>query len=398
MEYPIEDHELVLRSQSGDARAIGELVERHRAVGERVARRMVSDPDVAADIVQDAAVEVVRSIRQLRDPDRFSSWFCGIVLNLCRSYLRSRTRVDETSLDLLGDGMRFEAIDFGSTEPDPADALIEKEIREKALEAVRELPETLRAPALLYYFGHLTLREIAAGMGISVGNVKVRLHRARLRLRARLSTTSPRSGDQVEAEGGRKVVRVKVFDVINRIQRAETGEERAAPSVVVLVDEEMRRTLPIWTRRAEAAAIALAVRKRTTPRPLTWSFTAALLRTARIGVREVRIARLEATTFYAEVEITTAGRSNVIDARPSDAIALALHSDAPIYVADEIMQRASFEIPQEAEGTARQPRGMDDVIAEVEQTFPQTGAHAITREQAERASREFVREVFGGVV
>ncbi|MBI4305978.1 MAG: RNA polymerase sigma factor, partial [Chloroflexi bacterium] len=189
MNNPCGQRELVLRAQSGDARALGDLVEGHRSLGLRVARRMVAGSDVAADIVQDAAIEVVRSIHQLRDPGRFSSWFCGIVLNLCRAHLRSRVRADETSLDLLHDGLRFEAIDFASTEPDPADALVEKEIREKVLDAVGELPVTLRVPALLYYFEQLTLREIAAGMGISVGNVKVRLHRARLRLRERLLAT-----------------------------------------------------------------------------------------------------------------------------------------------------------------------------------------------------------------
>ncbi|MBI4305737.1 MAG: bifunctional nuclease family protein [Chloroflexi bacterium] len=390
-----------MRAQTGDAGAVGVLVERHRALGQRMARRMIADSDIAADIVQDAAFEVVRSIRQLRDPDRFSSWFCGIVLNLCRGYLRSRARgFEETSLDISQDGLRFEAIDFASTEPDPSDALIEREIRQRVLDAVRELPEALRAPTLLFYFGHLTLREIAAGMGISVGNVKVRLHRARLRLKERLLATGPllAAAARSDAERGHEMVRVKVFDVLNRIQHPEGGSEQKAPSVVVLVDEAMERTLPIWMRRAEASSIALAVSNRTTPRPLTASFMATLLRTAGVEVKEARISRLERTTYYAEVEIVSAGRSHVIDARPSDAIALSVHSRAPIYVSDEIMQRASFEIPKEAGGTEPQPKGIEDVIAEVEQTFPPTGGRALAREEADRASRELVREVFGAHV
>lgn len=397
MDIPCDQRELVSRAQSGDASAIGDLVERHRALGQRIARRMVSDADVAADIVQDAAVEVVRSIRNLRAPDRFSSWYWGIVLNLCRSHLRSRARVDEASLDISQDGLHFEAIDFASTEPDPADALIEKEVREKMLDAIRELPEELQAPTLLYYFEQLTLREIAAGIGISVGNVKVRLHRARLRLRERLLADGPGSAaaGQNGEEGRHAMVQVKVFDVLHRVQRSETGAEQRAPSVVVLMDEPRERALPIWTGRAGAEAIALAVKDKATPRPLTASFMATLLRAARVEVKEVRIARLEGTTYFAEVEIISGRRTNVIDARPSDAIALAIHSHAPIYVSDEIMQRASIEIPGAADGVERQPQGIEDVIAEVERSFPPAGGRLLGREEADRASQDLVREVFG---
>jgi bifunctional DNase/RNase len=295
------------------------------------------------------------------------------------------------------DGLRFEAIDFASTEPDPADALIEKEVREKVLDAIRELPEGLRAPTLLYYFEQLTLREIAAGIGITVANVKVRLHRARLRLRERLLADGLASAatGQSKQEERHAMVQVKVFDVLHRVQRSETGAEQKAPSVVILVDEQRERTLPIWTGRAGAEAIAVAVRNKSTPRPLTASLMATLLRTARVEVKEVRISRLEGTTYYAEVEIISGGRPNVVDARPSDAIALAIHSSAPIYVSDEIMQRASLEIPRAADGVERPPHGIEDVIAEVERSFPPARGRMLGREEADRASQDLVREVFG---
>lgn len=399
MENPRDQRELVVRAQWGDVRAVGELVEGHRAVGQRIAFRMVGDSDVVADIVQDAAVEVLRSIRQLRDPDRFSSWFCGIILNLCRGYLRNRSRLHETSLDVYQGGLQFEAIDFASTEPDPADAVIEKEIRDRVVQAVRELPAPLQAPALLYYFQHLTLREIAAGMGITVGNVKIRLHRARLRLRERLMATGPVSAAiHNEMERRRVMVRVRVFDVLHRIQRGEAGSDQKAPSVVVLVDEPMERTLPVWMGRVEAAAIALAMRNKTTPRPLTASFVATLLHSARVEVKEARIARLEDKTYYAEVEIVSAGRPSVVDARPSDAIALATYAGAAVFVADEIMQRASFEIPREAGRAEPQPQGIEEVLAEVEQRFRPASDHVLAREEADLASRDLVQEVFGAQV
>ncbi|MBI4219710.1 MAG: bifunctional nuclease family protein [Chloroflexi bacterium] len=395
METPSEQRALIRRAQAGDFAATGELVERHRAIGQRLARRMIGDPDAAADIVQDASVEAVRSIGQLREPDRFSSWFCGIVLNLCRSYLRSRARVVETSLDLFHDSLQFEAIDFASTEPDPADAVVEKDIQEKVSGAVRELPAALRAPTLLYYFEHLTLREIGTAMGISVTNVKVRLHRARLRLRQSLSA----SGLAPEAahdgrERGDEMARVKVFDVLHRTHRPEPGSEPKPISVVMLVDAAMERTLPIWMGRAEATAIALAASNKMTPRPMTASLMATLLREAQVEVKEARIARLEGDTYYAEVEIASDGQPRVIDARPSDAIALALNSGAPFHVADEIMQKASIEIPRDGGGEPR-PRGIEEVIRELEQTF----AHPRRRTQARgEAERALVKEVFGAQV
>jgi RNA polymerase sigma factor (sigma-70 family) len=405
MEYSAEQRGLVLRAQRGDTQAIGDLIERHSPLGRRIAGKMVADAE-AADIAQDAAVEVVRSIGRLRDPDRFSSWYYGIVLNLCRSYLRSRAKAHENSLDLLQGGTQFEAIDFASTEPDPADAAIEVEIRDMVLGAVRELPDSLRAPTLLHYFESLTLREIAAALGISVANVKVRLHRARGQLRALLSVPTPERAlatssasrpetHTPEAERIAAMARVRVFDVLHRVQPAEAGAEQQAQSVVMLVDEAMERALPIWTRRAEAVAIALAARNKATPRPMTASLMATLLRTGGVQVKEVRITRLEQTVYFAEVETISDGQFVSIDARPSDAIALALNSNAPIYVADDVMQRCSIEIPMDPEIGRREPQGIGEVIAEVERTFLPAGRRPITREAAEQATRELVREVFG---
>lgn len=110
--------------------------------------------------------------------------------------------------------------------------------------------------------------------------------------------------------------------------------------VVILKDPKSEAVLPIWVGLYEANAIALEVEKSTTPRPLTHD----LLRNAIVGlnaqVQRVVVSELRGDTFYAVIWMEQNGEIVALDARPSDALALALRSDCPIYVAEEVLQAA----------------------------------------------------------
>ncbi|HEX3067726.1 MAG TPA: bifunctional nuclease family protein [Thermoanaerobaculia bacterium] len=119
--------------------------------------------------------------------------------------------------------------------------------------------------------------------------------------------------------------------------------------IVVLKDEEEKFFLPIWVGIFEANAIALQLENVETPRPMTHD----LLRTAigELGARVTRIVinDLRDSTFFAQIRILTGGKTLEVDARPSDAIALALRTEAPIFVAQTVLDQAQTISPENVE-------------------------------------------------
>jgi len=179
------DTELVTLARSGDKSAFGRLAERYQQMARRVAVCMVSDDDVARELTQEAMLQAYLSLSHLRDDAAFKSWLYGIVLNICRSYLRDQRTV--LSWEDIAGGVRFGAVSFADAEPDPQWAAEERELHRKVLEAVKALPPASQAATLLFYYERLSLQEIATILGISVTAVKGRLHKARKQLEERLS-------------------------------------------------------------------------------------------------------------------------------------------------------------------------------------------------------------------
>jgi hypothetical protein len=105
--------------------------------------------------------------------------------------------------------------------------------------------------------------------------------------------------------------------------------------------------LPIWIGPNEAAAIAMALQGVTAPRPLTHDLFVATLRVLGTPLRSVRITRLEEGVFYGELVLGEHG-ATVVDARPSDAIALALRAGAPVLVAERVLAEAGVPVEPDA--------------------------------------------------
>jgi RNA polymerase sigma factor (sigma-70 family) len=100
--------ELINLAQEGDKAAFGELVRRYQTWAHRIARRLISQDACAQELVQESMLQAYLSIQQLRDPARFKGWLCGIVLNVCRSYLRDQKTVF-LSLESMAGGMQMDA-------------------------------------------------------------------------------------------------------------------------------------------------------------------------------------------------------------------------------------------------------------------------------------------------
>jgi len=117
--------------------------------------------------------------------------------------------------------------------------------------------------------------------------------------------------------------------------------------IVLLKTIEGNRFLPIWIGHAEAAAILMKLQNAATPRPMTHDLVTDILGELGAKVTQVAVTELRENTFYAQLTIQLDGSEVEIDSRPSDAIALAVRADAPIFVADEVIDESAIEFEGE---------------------------------------------------
>lgn len=110
--------------------------------------------------------------------------------------------------------------------------------------------------------------------------------------------------------------------------------------IVILRDKDGQKVLPIWVGVFEANAIALQIENVTPQRPMTHDLLNNVIHDLKADIRKVVVSDLKDNTFYALIHLSIAGETMVIDARPSDAIALALRARAPIYVEDSVIDNA----------------------------------------------------------
>jgi bifunctional DNase/RNase len=117
------------------------------------------------------------------------------------------------------------------------------------------------------------------------------------------------------------------------VKVAKLGLDSASNTyVVVLQERDGERALPIWIGRPEAESIAMHLNGVKRERPLTHDLCSSLISGLGVTLRRVQVTRVENSTFYAELHLARGGAPVLVDARPSDAIAIALRLDAPIYV------------------------------------------------------------------
>jgi len=117
--------------------------------------------------------------------------------------------------------------------------------------------------------------------------------------------------------------------------------------VVILKEKDSDRYLPIWIGPAEADAIAVKLQDISVPRPLTHDLLRSVIDTLGATVSHILVNDLESDTFYAKIIINVNGSSSEIDSRPSDAIALAVRAQVPIYAEDKVLDKAGILLDKE---------------------------------------------------
>lgn len=179
-----EERDLIRRCLTRDERAYRELIRRYQTAVVNLAWRMTGNVEDAAEVSQETFIRVLRSLSTY-DPERpFRTWLFKIASNLALDLLRRRKR-RPIAIEDLGDeeGPGFEPVDPGPG-PDEGLRIDRSDARFEGL--VRELPESYQAILFLRYKQEFSYEEIAETLGIPLGTVKVRLHRAHETLRRKL--------------------------------------------------------------------------------------------------------------------------------------------------------------------------------------------------------------------
>ena len=154
-----------------------------------------------------------------------------------------------------------------------------------------------------------------------------------------------------------------------RVRVAGVALDATGQHVILLkpVDEPagQGRILPIWIGEQEATSILVAVEGADTPRPLAHDLMRSMLETLGAAVEAVEVTRIDDGTFYAEITLSALGGTVRIDARPSDAVALACRVGAPIHVADAVLDEAG--IPDSVTGDDESAASAADPVIDAEE-------------------------------
>lgn len=133
--------------------------------------------------------------------------------------------------------------------------------------------------------------------------------------------------------------------------------------IVLLKEADGDRYLPIWIGAVEATAIAFALQGIQTPRPMTHDLMRDLLRDAGVAVERIVINELVDQTFFALIRMAASGETKEVSSRPSDAIALAVRINAPIYAAEEVLEQAGIELKDDEETEVEKFREFLDQVS-----------------------------------
>jgi bifunctional DNase/RNase len=135
--------------------------------------------------------------------------------------------------------------------------------------------------------------------------------------------------------------------------------------VVILKEKDSDRYLPIWIGPAEADAIAVRLQEVSVARPLTHDLLRSIIDALGATVNYILVSDLTNDTFFARIALEVDGRSMEIDSRPSDAIALAVRAQVPIYAEESVLEKAGVRLDQEGQPLDKEERPEIEPTSEV---------------------------------
>ena len=280
---------------------------------------MLGDESLAQDVAQISLFQAYRSLDKLQNTARFRSWLLGIVRNISHNYLKQKKQTF-FSLDDLSSSLQASSDEKA------------KHLSELITAAIQSLEKHYRDVITAFYYDGLGLAEIALRQQISRETAKVRLYRGRQMLKAKLSTHEDLYYYYRRPTKRKTMKKLTIADVYLR----EGGS-----AGLLLQSEGGDYFLPVIVGFFEAQAIFIGLQGIKTSRPWSYDLTVSILKSTGTTLDKICINKLDEGVFYAYLAIKYNGKTVQVDARPSDAIALAVRLNTSIFVAEEVLV-ASF--------------------------------------------------------
>jgi RNA polymerase sigma-70 factor (ECF subfamily) len=178
------DEALAVSARAGETAAFDELARRHRPGLVRLAASLTGDADEAESLAQESLTRAFSQLGEYGEDRRFGPWLRGILLNLCRNYVRDRSRharpvpADHLATAAAPEGRRHGVLS----------TILRRETNERTLGAIAQLPLPLREAFVLRFVEGMDYAEISQAVGIDPATLRVRAHRARALLREHLGS------------------------------------------------------------------------------------------------------------------------------------------------------------------------------------------------------------------
>jgi RNA polymerase sigma factor (sigma-70 family) len=347
-----DDAELVAAVLAGDREAFGPLLARWQASVLRLCRRLLGSGPQAEDVAQEAAVQAFVGLPRLADPSRFGAWLLAIAANLARMALRRRHLLALDGLPADAAGLRG-----GTLGPTPEDAWANREVHQAIVAALRELPPATREAVIGFYLQGYSYQELAELLDIPLSTVRGRLYHGRRRLRRELRplaeqvlTPDPTRRKEQRLDSTALVAEVAL---VGRLAFSTdclvTLQERGGPRQLAL--EPVDAITGDVVERLLGGEQPLA--------PTTHDLVHRLVAELGGRVAQVTIRRLVGQAVYADVTLDRSGERREVEARPGDAVALALLADAPIRVLATVMDAAGFDPGDRQQQRVREQRDLE---------------------------------------
>jgi RNA polymerase sigma-70 factor (ECF subfamily) len=319
------DADVVARTLAGDITAFEALVRRYRGLAFGLAFHHLGRFEDAEDAAQEAMVEAYLKLPHLRQPERFAGWLRRIVVGKAVEVARRRRE----------EPLAPEELEAAKIPPDaPSPPALEAEVRS----ALAQLPPAVQLATTLFYVDGLSYREIAAHLDVPASTIRGRLQRARSFLRGELADLvasglrSARPGEAFLERVMSKIQSIQVYTQTN-----EQGQEGA---LLYLMDDRGRR-MNIYVGQSEAFHIDFQLAGKAADRPMTYPLVVTILEGFGLKITRADITELKDNTFFAMLRVEGNGQVKSFDARPSDAINLALSAGAEIHADDKVLEIAA---------------------------------------------------------
>lgn len=349
----LDDAALVTAVLSGEHEAFEPLFARYYDSLVRLGERLLGSTAEAQDIAQEAALQAFLGLRRLQDPARFGPWLYAIATNLARMALRRRT----SSLEGLSEEIIPIRVWSDANSLPPEEVYVTQEIHQQITSALSELVVDQREAVVKFYLEGYSYAELAVLFGIPVSTVKWRLHAGRKQLRRSLQPLVSETLTLNKLRSEKESTMESPTQA--QLQIVAFGYPSPGERLIVLREIGSYWELSIPISAAEAVAIDYALENKQFPQPSTHDLMVRLLTSLGAYIARIVIHKLVCETFYAQIVVRHGGQEYQVEARPSDALVVAVQSDAPIVVERDVLEKGGEDLTNIERLKEAQARAME---------------------------------------